>query len=80
MIDFGRQKSHKSMDFFAKKDAKIQPALFTLDYLNSLKAAFTYTDLILAILAAPKSAVYFDNGLRLLLKHGATEQCCILNT
>jgi arsenite methyltransferase len=48
MVDFGRLKSHKSMDFFAKKDAKNQPALFTLDYLNSLKAAFTYNDLILA--------------------------------
>ena len=48
LVDFGRLKSHKSMNFFAKKDAKIQPALFTLDYLNSLKAAFTYADFILA--------------------------------
>lgn len=40
MVDFGHLKSKRSIDYFANQYADRQPALFTLDYLNSLHAAF----------------------------------------
>jgi len=41
MVDFGHLKSEKSIHDFAYQYADRQPELFTLDYLYSLKAAFT---------------------------------------
>ena len=40
MVDFGHLKAKRSIDYFANQYADRQPALFTLDYLNSLHAAF----------------------------------------
>ena len=42
--DFGRLFSAKSIDYFAYQYADRQPELFTLDYLYSLKAAFSVDD------------------------------------
>ena len=44
IVDFGRLKSDKSIDYFAHQYADRQPELFTLDYLYSLQAAFTKND------------------------------------
>jgi len=44
LVDFGRLKCEKSMNYFAHQYADQQPELFTIDYLNSLKAAFTVND------------------------------------
>ena len=45
IVDFARLKSQRSIDYFANQYADRQPELFTLDYLNSLKAAFTLAEL-----------------------------------
>jgi len=45
MVDFGHLKSTRSIDYFANQYADRQPALFTLDYLNSLRAAFYLQDI-----------------------------------
>lgn len=44
LVDFGRLKSERSMHYFAHQYANRQPELFTLDYLYSLRAAFTLDD------------------------------------
>ena len=41
IVDFTRLKSARSIDYFANQYADRQPELFTIDYLNSLRAAFT---------------------------------------
>ncbi len=41
IVDFGRLKSKKSIEYFAYQYADQEPELFTLDYLYSLNAAFT---------------------------------------
>ena len=45
MVDFGHLKSKRSIDYFANQHAARQPELFTLDYLNSLHAAFYLEDI-----------------------------------
>ncbi|WP_177219677.1 class I SAM-dependent methyltransferase [Nitrosospira multiformis] len=45
MVDFGHLKSGRSIDYFAHQYADRQPELFTLDYLNSLHAAFYLEDI-----------------------------------
>lgn len=45
MMDFGHLKSSRSIDHFAHQYADRQPAVFTLDYLNSLHAAFYLEDI-----------------------------------
>lgn len=45
MVDFGHLKSPRSIDYFANQYADRQPELFTLDYLNSLHAAFYLQDI-----------------------------------
>lgn len=40
LADFGRLKSLKSVQYFANMNAAHQPHLFTLDYENSMRAAF----------------------------------------
>lgn len=44
LVDFGRLKSKRSMQYFAHQYADRQPELFTVDYLNSLRAAFSFDD------------------------------------
>lgn len=45
MVDFGHLKSKRNIDYFANQHANRQPVLFTLDYLNSLHAAFYLEDI-----------------------------------
>jgi len=44
LVDFGRLRSERSIQYFAYQYADRQPELFTLDYLYSLQAAFSYND------------------------------------
>lgn len=44
LVDFGRLKSPRSIEYFAYQYADRQPELFTIDYLNSLRAAFSKQD------------------------------------
>ena len=44
VVDFGHLKSDKSIDYFAYQYKDRQPELFTLDYLYSLRAAFSVSD------------------------------------
>jgi arsenite methyltransferase len=44
IVDFGHLKSEKSIKYFAYQYADRQPELFTLDYLYSLRAAFSLQD------------------------------------
>ena len=44
MVDFGRLHSGRSIQYFAYQYVNRQPELFTLDYLYSLHAAFSYED------------------------------------
>lgn len=44
MVDFGHLKSEKSINYFAYQYADKQAELFTLDYLYSLRAAFSLED------------------------------------
>lgn len=44
LADFGHLRSEKSIDYFAHQYADRQPELFTLDYLYSLRAAFSLND------------------------------------
>ena len=44
LVDFGHLKSEKSIKYFAYQYADRQPELFTLDYLYSLRAAFSLKD------------------------------------
>ncbi|WP_299618230.1 class I SAM-dependent methyltransferase [Pelagibius sp.] len=44
LVDFGRPKSEETIRCFAYQHADREPELFTLDYLYSLKAAFTADD------------------------------------
>jgi len=41
IVDFGRLKSQTSIEYFATQYADRQPELFTVDYRNSLRAAFS---------------------------------------
>lgn len=45
IVDFGHLKSEKSINYFAHQYADRQSQLFTLDYLNSLKAAFSLDEI-----------------------------------
>ena len=45
MVDFGHLKSKRSIHYFANQYADRQPELFTLDYFNSLNAAFYLEDI-----------------------------------
>lgn len=45
LVDFGHLKAEHSIHYFAHQYQDRQPALFTLDYLNSLHAAFQLEDL-----------------------------------
>ncbi len=49
VVDFCRLKSRRSMAFFANMNAGAQPELFTTDYHNSLRAAFTREELSLLV-------------------------------
>jgi arsenite methyltransferase len=49
IVDFTRLKSARAIDYFANQYADRQPELFTLDYLNSLRAAFTLEEFSSAV-------------------------------
>lgn len=44
IVDFGHLKSERSIKYFAQQYEDRQPPLFALDYLNSLRAAFSVAD------------------------------------
>lgn len=44
LIDFGRFRRRQTQEFFATDRAERQPPIFTEDYRNSLRAAFSYED------------------------------------
>jgi ubiquinone/menaquinone biosynthesis C-methylase UbiE len=44
IVDFGHLKAERSIQYFAHQYADRQPELFTLDYLYSLRAAFSLAD------------------------------------
>lgn len=44
LVDFGRLKQSKTVEFFVAQNADEQPPLFNLDYENSLRAAFELED------------------------------------
>jgi arsenite methyltransferase len=44
LADFGHLNSERSIRYFAYQHEEQQPELFTLDYLNSLRAAFDFDD------------------------------------
>lgn len=60
IVDFTRLKSEKSIQYFAHQYADRQPELFTIDYLNSLRAAFTLKEFETAVerCLAGRAAVY----------------------
>lgn len=64
LADFGRLHSAKSIDYFAYQYADRQPELFTLDYLYSLKAAFSVEDF-------RQASVVFGDAVRLARTFGA---------
>ncbi|MDB5815222.1 MAG: hypothetical protein JWN23_2339 [Rhodocyclales bacterium] len=45
IVDFGRLKREKGQAFFANDRKATQPAIFTQDYYNSMRAAFSLTDI-----------------------------------
>ncbi|PHV04504.1 methyltransferase type 11 [Janthinobacterium sp. BJB412] len=64
MVDFGHLKAQASIDYFGNQYADRQPALFTLDYLNSLHAAFYPDDIARAAQPlAGQARVYKTFGL-----------------
>lgn len=48
LVDFGRLRREAGQRFFAGERAAVQPALFTVDYYNSLRAAFSLGELRVA--------------------------------
>ncbi|NMG50929.1 methyltransferase domain-containing protein [Azoarcus communis] len=58
LADFGRLKREASQRFFAHEREAEQPSLFTLDYYNSLRAAFSTSEI-------RQAASVFDEGVRL---------------
>lgn len=64
MVDFGHLKAKASIKYFANQYADRQPALFTLDYLNSLHAAFYLDDIRKSVQPfAGRATLYTTFGL-----------------
>lgn len=63
MVDFGHLKSTRSIDYFAHQYADRQPELFTLDYFNSLHAAFYLQDIREAVQPLLKQAKLYSTFL-----------------
>ncbi len=63
LADFGRLKSERSMREMAFQYAERQPDIFTLDYLNSLKAAFSLDDFRRAMAALQTRASLYTTFL-----------------
>lgn len=61
--DLGHLKSERSIQYFANQYADRQPAIFTLDYLNSLRAAFALEELRGAASALGTRAKVFSTFL-----------------
>lgn len=60
LADFGHLRSEKSIDYFAHQYADRQPELFTLDYLYSLRAAFSIDDFRKALQALSGRATLYS--------------------
>ncbi len=59
IVDFGRLRRSSTQQFFAHDNSKLQLPEFTEDYLNSLRAAFSFDELSSAIsLLKIESAIY----------------------
>jgi len=56
LTDFGHLRSERSIRYFANQYADRQPELFTLDYLNSLRAAFAVGEIESAAAALGRRA------------------------
>jgi arsenite methyltransferase len=68
MADFGHLKAQRSIDYFAYQYADRQPELFTVDYLNSLHAAFYEDDFRTAVAPlAGRATLYATFGLRFMV-------------
>lgn len=64
LADFGHLKSKRSIDYFADQYVERQPHLFTIDYRNSLHAAFYVSDIVgVAKALAGRASVYCTFGL-----------------
>jgi len=63
LVDFGHLKSERSIHYFAHQYAGRQPELFTLDYLYSLRAAFSVTDFRTAAAAIHPAARLYTTFL-----------------
>ncbi len=64
IADFGRLKRQKSIEYFANQYVDKQPKLFTEDYYNSLRAAFTPEDFVNATkVLEGRAAIYKTAGL-----------------
>ena len=63
VADFGRLKSKASIDYFGNQYADRQPELFTVDYLNSLHAAFSRSDFARASAALGSRARLYSTFL-----------------
>lgn len=67
LIDFSRLKSSRSINYFAYQYADKQPELFTLDYLYSLRAAFSIADFKQAKSCLPESVQFYKSAILPLL-------------
>lgn len=77
LVDFGRLRNQKSIDYFAHQYADRQPELFTLDYLYSLRAAFSVGEVRRAAEALGRRArLFYTFGfpMMLALKSAARRQ------
>lgn len=63
MVDFGHLKAERSINYFAYQYADRQPALFTEDYYNSLRAAFYPEDFRQAVKPLAGRARLYSTGL-----------------
>lgn len=63
MVDFGHLKAGRNIEYFANQYADRQPPLFTLDYLNSLHAAFYLEDIRSAVYPLLKQARLYTTFL-----------------
>ena len=63
LVDFGRLRSERSIQYFAYQYADRQPELFTLDYLYSLRAAFSLADFRAASQALTGRATLYSTFL-----------------
>lgn len=68
MVDFGHLKARRSIEYFGYQYADRQPELFTIDYVNSLHAAFYPADFKRAVAPlAGRARLYSTFGLPFMM-------------